>query len=252
MAQRCWIKSNVVPVLYPAWQISAWAHQLSHPKMKASLALSLCFWSHLGSLLQLFLFNFSSCPAVLAQALLCPPVLSHGAHVPCAALNLPCFSFLVVFLLLSRLASPWSTQLTSSLFLCRAEGAVNEKWSKESSTLNRYVLRGQQNVGAQNRADMAGVRGWHSCEEHTSLRLSCFPLVRCTLTVGNYSTAKIFPLFRLFSEGSVFWFASGVCRAEGYHKQLREVKVRASTSLRWGQAFHTADKGLDNSWLVVT
>lgn len=29
----------------------------------------------------------------------------------------------------------------SSLFLCRAEGAVNDKGSKERSTLNRYMLR---------------------------------------------------------------------------------------------------------------
>jgi len=67
----------------------------------------------------------------------------------------------------------------SSLCLCRAAGAVNEKRSEKGSTLNRYVLRGQQDVGAGDRVDMAGVRGWHgrSCEEPPSHRLSYLPLV---------------------------------------------------------------------------
>lgn len=41
------------------------------------------------------------------------------------------------------------------------------------------MLRGQQDVGAGDRADVAGVRGWHgcSCEDPTSHRLSYFPLV---------------------------------------------------------------------------
>lgn len=115
---------------------------------------------------------------MFAQAPLCLAALSHGAYVPSATLNLPHFSFVVDSLLLSGLASPWSVSLTSSLFLCRAERAVNEKGSEEGSTLNRYVLRGQQDVGAGDRADVAGVRGWHgrSCEEPTSHRLF-FPLV---------------------------------------------------------------------------
>lgn len=45
----------------------------------------------------------------------------------------------------------------SSLFLCRAEGAVNEKGSEEGGALNRYVLRGQRDVGAGDRADVVGV-----------------------------------------------------------------------------------------------
>lgn len=43
----------------------------------------------------------------------------------------------------------------SSLFLCRAKGTVNDKGSEKGSTLNRYVLRGQQEVGVGDKADVA-------------------------------------------------------------------------------------------------
>lgn len=53
-----------------------------------------------------------------------------------------------------------------SLFSCRAGETGSEKGSEESSTLNRYVLRAQQDVGAED-----GARGWgrgqpgYSCKE---------------------------------------------------------------------------------------
>lgn len=42
-----------------------------------------------------------------------------------------------------------------SLFSCRAGETGSEKGSEESSTLNRYVLRAQQDVGAED-----GARSW--------------------------------------------------------------------------------------------
>lgn len=75
----------------------------------------------------------------------------------------------------------------------------------------------------------------------------------CALTVESYSTAKMFPSLILFREGSVFWFVfwfvSGIHRAESCQKQLvlSKVKVRAPTSMRSGQTFHAEDKGLENS-----
>lgn len=74
----------------------------------------------------------------------------------------------------------------------------------------------------------------------------------CGRTVESYSTAKMFPSM-LFREGSVFWFVfwfvSGIHRAESCQKQLvlSKVKVRAPTSMRSGQTFHAEDKGLGNS-----
>lgn len=61
------------------------------------------------------------------------------------------------------LASPWSVWLKSPLFACRAGEQASEKGSKEGSTLNRYVLRGQQDLRAESRADVTEVKGQLGC-----------------------------------------------------------------------------------------
>lgn len=83
--------------------------------------------------------------------------------MPFAAGNLPRFGLMDTSVLLTGLASPWSIWLKSSLFSCRAGEQASEKGSKEGSTLNRYALRGQQDVGAENGAAVTGVKGQPGC-----------------------------------------------------------------------------------------
>lgn len=142
--------------------------------------------------------------------------------------------------LLTGLASPWSIGLKSPLFACRAGEQASEKGSKEGSTLNRYVLRGQQDLGAENRADVTEVKGaaWLSLQGTALHRLPHFPLemrvlwqleVIPLLKYSSYSGFLMrdifFPLF--------FVFVNEVL-SKAAQCQLSTWEVRTPTSVRLG------------------